>query len=68
MTRTDEAEQIFRRLTVENRAALLGCFLRALEAEDSVKNSPDSALQAACNPENAKNRMEWRETPEANCG
>jgi hypothetical protein len=50
----DEAEQIFRRLNVKNRAALLGCFKRALETENSVKKSPDPIRQPDYGPENTE--------------
>jgi hypothetical protein len=50
----DEAEQIFRRLNVKNRAALLGCFKRALEAENSAKKSPDPIRQPDYGSENTE--------------
>jgi hypothetical protein len=39
MTRREKAEQVFRRLNVENRSLLLTYFETALEAEHSVKRS-----------------------------
>jgi hypothetical protein len=59
----DEAEDIFRRLTIKNRAALLGCFKMALEAENSTKKPPEPAGQ-----ENAEKKADWRETPGASYG
>jgi hypothetical protein len=49
MTRGKKAEQVFRRLTVENRGLLLTYFETALEAENSVRKSLDSAGRAGWN-------------------
>jgi hypothetical protein len=50
MTKRKKAEQVFRRLSVENRGLLLTYFETAMEAENSVKKSLDSAAAAGWNP------------------
>jgi hypothetical protein len=46
MTKKEKAEQVFRRLSLENRCLLLRYFETALKAEDSVKKDLGIAGQA----------------------
>jgi hypothetical protein len=64
----DEAEQIFRRLTVKNRAALLGYFKTALEAENSVRKPPDSVPSLEYGMENTEKKADRREASGVNYG
>jgi hypothetical protein len=63
MTRIDEAEQIFRRLNVKNRAALLGRFKAALKAENSIKKSLDLAPRPNRDRKNAAKGRDGQEAP-----
>lgn len=54
MTRRKKAEQVFRRLSVENRGVLLTYFETALEAENSVKKSLGAAVRTGRNQEKGK--------------
>jgi hypothetical protein len=60
MTSMGEAEQIFRRLNVENRVVLLGYFKAALTAENSVKKSLGLAPQPDYGPMARKMRKKGR--------